>query len=130
MSSSAGISLPKVVVYNGTPTYGNGLGADIFDVDDFVIPTAALTNVFTIPVAITEDFVVWTYGRVITANTNTTITLAWNDESGPQSATLHSGGWAVGGYPLTPQYIHVVSGSTITLNVTPATGNRVFISTD
>ncbi len=126
----SGTFLERVNVYDGIPTHGHAFPVDIADDDNVVIPTAVATTVFSINTPETGDMLICVYGRVITANTNTTVTLAWTDESGAQSAPLQSGGWAVGGHPLAIQYIHVTAGTPVSLTVTPATGNRVFISYD
>ena len=128
--ASGGIISPRIAIYNNILTYGNGIVIDVFDQDNVQVTSTSPTILFSIPTPITEQYVVWVYARVVTSNTNTTLTLTWTDESGPQSSTLTSGGFAVGAHPLPPTYIRALAGTAITLSITIDHANQVFITTD
>jgi hypothetical protein len=71
------------------------------------------------------------YYRVVTATTTVTITVSYTDVGGAQVLTiLGATGKTVGSYALADTAVYCAAGSPITVNVTAATANQVYVSAD
>jgi uncharacterized protein involved in high-affinity Fe2+ transport len=100
--------------------------ADIFD---FQITTTSSVNVLAFTPPVNENYMVYVYYRVVSATTNVTINITFDDNSGAQTLnilTLTSK--AVGSYSVAPVYIQAITSAPIIVNFTSGTANNVFVS--
>jgi hypothetical protein len=122
---------------------GSGLDADMVDgvqlsglaevkasSSDTQITATTQTTVATITPAVQGNYYITTYYRVVTADTNVTITLEYTDGSGAQSIDLVAGGQAVGSYTVVPVMINAMSTAAINVKVIAGTANQVYVSTN
>lgn len=108
---------------------GSGGGPTIIDTSNLLLTTIGSTNIINYTPSADGDFVVYIYYRVITATTTLTITLNWNDISGPQtSSILTAASTTVGSGTFAPIYITAANTGAIVISATAGTANQAYIS--
>jgi hypothetical protein len=97
-------------------------------VQDQQITTTSQTTVLSYTPQAQGLFSVKIYARVVTAATNVTITITYTSPSGAQTNTVVNQSLGVGDWVFVPQTILATIGSAISVNVTAATANQVYVS--
>ena len=89
----------------------------------------SLTHVVTLKPGVSGLYEVGTYFRVITATTDVTIGITYNDATGAQTvAVLALTSEIVGSYQIAPFVIAAATGTSIVLNYTAGTANQVYVT--
>jgi hypothetical protein len=106
--------------------YGNSFSSNVKEIE---LTTTSPTVVVSHTPIINGNYIVYIYYRVTTATTNLTLTLTWNDVTGPQTQTIIAGATptVIGSYPVAPFYFNSAP-SAITLTATAGTANQVYFS--
>lgn len=99
------------------------------NISDKKLTTTSATNVLKLTPTFAGNYQVNIYYRVINAQTNITIALAWTDGSGVQTITIVPLTFEdIGSYLLVPAFINATPATAITITVTAGTANNIFVS--